>query len=220
MTKRRTAECPTWSPTFTPSPPPSRLAANSAYPPPAKVAPTASVSGGMPSTRLSILQHPRDVGGAGGEQREPAVAGDHGGHAVPRRRRRGRLPVQLRVVVRVDVDEPGASTAPSASISTSPRSSTRPTWVMIPSRTATSAVYGGRPLPSTTVAPRTTRSRSSARCRLARVRRRGLRSRRAAPRSRRTAWPDRPVPCLRCARGARRRRRGTWRRCAGSRTPR
>src|SRR5690606_29994087 len=53
---------------------------------------------------------------------------------------------------------PGVTIRPSASISWAPRSSTRPTSTMTPSRTATSAVRGGAPLPSTTVPPRRTRS--------------------------------------------------------------
>src|SRR5215203_3234218 len=64
--------------------------------------------------------------------------------------------------------KPGATTHPSASIvfvaATSPR---RPTAATRPSRTPTSAVYAGRPDPSTTVPPRTSRSRSgvdTARC--------------------------------------------------------
>ena len=50
-------------------------------------------------------QEPRDVVRFGGAQGEPAVAGEDRGHAVPRSGRRGRVPVQLRVVVGVDVDE-------------------------------------------------------------------------------------------------------------------
>ena len=73
MTKRRTAEWPTWSPTFTPSPPPSTLAANSACPPPANVAPTASVSGGMPSTRLSILSIQGTSAGRAGKSENPQL---------------------------------------------------------------------------------------------------------------------------------------------------
>ena len=73
MTKRRTAEWPTWSPTFTPSPPSSTLAAKSAYPPPANVAPTASVSGGMPSTRLSILSIQGTSAGRAGNNENPQL---------------------------------------------------------------------------------------------------------------------------------------------------
>src|SRR2546430_2163864 len=40
--------------------------------------------------------------------REAAVAAENGGDAVQRRRAGGRVPQQLGVVVRVDVDEPGA----------------------------------------------------------------------------------------------------------------
>ena len=47
-------------------------------------------------------------------QREPAVAGDHGGDAVQTRRRRPTVPVQLRVVVRVRVDEPGRDEEPGS----------------------------------------------------------------------------------------------------------
>ena len=51
------------------------------------------------------LRQPVAVAEARRRQREAAVAGQHGGHAVPRRRRRGRIPVELRVVVGVHVDE-------------------------------------------------------------------------------------------------------------------
>src|SRR6188472_2985535 len=57
--------------------------------------------------------------------------------------------------------KPGATTQPSASIvpvaATSP---SRPTAATRPSRTPMSAVYAGRPEPSTTEPPRTTRSSS------------------------------------------------------------
>src|ERR1700754_487102 len=56
---------------------------------------------------------------------------------------------------------PGATTAPSAAISRRPRPVTLPTSVIRPSRTATSAVRGGLPVPSTTVPARTTRSCSA-----------------------------------------------------------
>ena len=45
--------------------------------------------------------------GFGGREGESAVPGEQRGDAVPRRRRRGRIPVELRVVVGVDVDEAG-----------------------------------------------------------------------------------------------------------------
>src|SRR5881227_1312518 len=54
--------------------------------------------------------------------------------------------------------QPGARISPSASISRRPRSPTSPTSVMRPPSTATSAVRLGPPVPSTTVAPRMTRS--------------------------------------------------------------
>ncbi len=53
------------------------------------------------------LQQPRDVLGLRRREGEPAVAGEERGDAVPRRGRRRRVPVQLRVVVRVHVDEAG-----------------------------------------------------------------------------------------------------------------
>ena len=58
------------------------------------------------------VQEPLEVLAARRREREPAVAGDDGGDAVPRRRRRGRLEHQLRVVVRVDVDEAGREHEP------------------------------------------------------------------------------------------------------------
>ena len=48
-----------------------------------------------------------DVLVGGGGEREPAVAAEHGRDAVHGRRARGRVPQQLGVVVRVQVDEPG-----------------------------------------------------------------------------------------------------------------
>src|SRR4051812_43237547 len=58
--------------------------------------------------------------------------------------------------------KPGATTQPSASIVSSALVSgaARPTCTMRPSRTATSAVYAGSPLPSTTVPPRISTSSS------------------------------------------------------------
>src|SRR5262249_39225367 len=57
---------------------------------------------------LDVLERPTDqlavLGPARGD-REPTVAGDHARDAVPRRRRERRVPEDLRVVVRVDVDE-------------------------------------------------------------------------------------------------------------------
>ena len=64
---------------------------------------------------LHARQHVREPGGVvglGGREREAAVAGEDGGDAVPRRRRRRRLPVQLRIVVRMDVDESRRDDAP------------------------------------------------------------------------------------------------------------
>ena len=58
------------------------------------------------------LQQPPHVVGLGRREGEPAVAGQHSGDAVPRRRRRRRLEVQLGVVVGVDVDEPGGDGQP------------------------------------------------------------------------------------------------------------
>ena len=52
-----------------------------------------------PGQRVAVL-------GPAGRERDAAVAGDDRRHAVADRRRRQRIPVQLRVVVRVGVDEP------------------------------------------------------------------------------------------------------------------
>src|SRR3954454_16038389 len=54
--------------------------------------------------------------------------------------------------------KPGATTAPSASISRAPRPPTRPTSVIRPPVIAMSAVRRGPPVPSTTVPPRITTS--------------------------------------------------------------
>src|SRR5204862_1382647 len=56
---------------------------------------------------------------------------------------------------------PGATNAPPASTSRSPFPPTRPTSTTLPSRTATSAVVSGTPVPSMTVPPRMTRSNSA-----------------------------------------------------------
>ena len=63
---------------------------------------------------LDVLERAHDhvvVLGAGRRDREAAVAGDHGGDAVVRRRPQRRIPEHLRVVVRVDVDEAGRDRA-------------------------------------------------------------------------------------------------------------
>src|SRR5581483_9762082 len=57
--------------------------------------------------------------------------------------------------------KPGATTQPSASTTCAARSVTRPTATILSSRTAMSAVYAGNPLPSTTVAACSSRSRSA-----------------------------------------------------------
>ena len=62
MTWRRSAQCPTLAPTFTPTRP-VRLSRKSATDPPAKSTPDASASADMPSTRLSMSSsHSRSSG--------------------------------------------------------------------------------------------------------------------------------------------------------------
>ena len=59
---------------------------------------------------LDLRHHPAEVVGVVGRdrrEREAAVAGDHARDAVQVRRARGRVPEQLRVVVRVRVDDAG-----------------------------------------------------------------------------------------------------------------
>src|SRR5882757_26422 len=56
--------------------------------------------------------------------------------------------------------QPGATNSPDASTSRCPRPSTFPTTATFPSRTATSASRNGAPVPSATIPPRTTRSKS------------------------------------------------------------
>ena len=58
--------------------------------------------------------------GRGGCEPDAAVAHDHGGDAVPDRRREQRVPGDLAVVVRVHVDEAGVTARPVASISSRP----------------------------------------------------------------------------------------------------
>src|SRR5438270_4321173 len=57
--------------------------------------------------------------------------------------------------------KPGASTSPSRSISVAPFLATSPTAVMRPCSTPTSTERSGPPVPSTTRAPRRTRSMES-----------------------------------------------------------
>ena len=87
----------------------------------ARLDPLEVVAERLPVPRQALLQRrerdaldpghqPRqivDVLVGGGREREPAVAAEHGGDAVHRRRARRRVPQQLRVVVRVEVDEAG-----------------------------------------------------------------------------------------------------------------
>ena len=65
---------------------------------------------------LDVLERAGDdvaVLGPRRRDREAAVAGDDGGDAVEARRRERRVPEHLRVVVRVDVDEPGRDDVPA-----------------------------------------------------------------------------------------------------------
>ena len=62
---------------------------------------------GMPSTPSMSPIEPVVAVGGGGREPDAAVAHDHGGDAVPDRRREQRVPGDLAVVVRVHVDEAG-----------------------------------------------------------------------------------------------------------------
>ena len=87
--------------------PPSNRSRNSPKVSHFQSTPCSSAASGMPST---LRHHPAQVVGVAVVQRrerEPAVAADHGGDAVHARRARGGVPEELRVVVRVRVDEPG-----------------------------------------------------------------------------------------------------------------
>ena len=90
-----------------------------------------------------------------------AVAGDDGRDPEARRRREVGIPEQVGVEVRVRVDESGCEheAAPVELFVAAPGAPS-PTATIVPARTATSASRAGPPLPSTTVAPRTTRSNS------------------------------------------------------------
>ena len=107
ITTRRSAECPVRKPAFTAVP--------------LRLDPLEVVAERLPVPRQALLQRRErdaldpghqpgevvDVLVGGGREREAAVAAEHGGDAVHRRRARGRVPQQLRVVVRVQVDEAG-----------------------------------------------------------------------------------------------------------------
>ena len=66
----------------------------------------------MSSTLSRVRNNDARSAGMRGRDAVAAVTGDDRGHAVPTRRRQGRIPQHLRVVVRVDVDEPGRHDAP------------------------------------------------------------------------------------------------------------
>ena len=69
--------------------------------------PVANASTGMSSMKPNTSLARDAVGGAHRRERQRAVAGDDGGHAVLRHRVDERVPPHRRVVVRVAVDEPG-----------------------------------------------------------------------------------------------------------------
>ena len=215
ITHRRSAQWPTLAATLTPIRPssPSRKSPND---PPREGDARRPALGRHALDPAEHLQQPADVVGLGRREGEPAVAGEHGGDAVPRRRRRGRLEVQLGVVVGVDVDEPGGDVEPVGvddPCAASP--STPPTSAIRPSRDADVGGAAGRAgAVDHRARPRMT-SRSPGQSRP-----RGLDAVQPRRRCRRAAWPGPTAPSPRCARAARRRRRGTWRRCAGSPTPR
>ena len=68
--------------------------------------------GAHPFDATQHQQQPLDVVGPGRCKRETAVAGEERRDAVPTGRRRGRVPVELRVVMRVHVDEAGSHEEP------------------------------------------------------------------------------------------------------------
>ena len=97
---------------------------------------------------LDLGHHAADVVGVLGVdrgQREPAVAADHGGHAVHVGGRGGGVPEELGVVVGVRVDDAGHTIRPVASNSVVAGSSTWPTATMRPSRIPMSAGAAGAP---------------------------------------------------------------------------
>ena len=100
------------------------------------------------------------VTGVHRRHREAAVAGDHRGDAVARRRRQLWIPQELGVVVGVDVDEPGRHDEPGGVDGARRRSRRCPARcaLIFPSVIATSALNAGAPVPSTTVPPRNNRS--------------------------------------------------------------
>jgi hypothetical protein len=76
----------------------------------AAAAPAEALAHRLAAHALDAREHagePVDVVGPRGVEREAAVAGEHGGDAVLHRGRRDRIPVELHVVVGVDVDEAG-----------------------------------------------------------------------------------------------------------------
>ena len=110
---------------------------------------------------LDVLQRADEqlaVLGPHRRDREAAVAGDDRRHAVPARRGERRVPEDLRVVVRVDVDEAGRDDVARRRRAPASRRGRSPMSVITPSVMATSAVRPGAPVPSTTVPPRITMS--------------------------------------------------------------
>ena len=124
-----------------------------------QVMPLRSAGRLMPSTRSSMRMMRSRPAGLARREREAAVAHHDAGDAVPARRRQRVVPADLRVVVRVRIDEAGADGEPGRRRSRACRRPARPpTCVRRSPSIATSPVCPGAPLPSMIVPPRMTRS--------------------------------------------------------------
>ena len=121
-----------------------------------------------PVPRHALFQgdqgHPLDLGhhaadvvrvlGVDGGQGEPAISPDHRRHAVDVRGRRGGIPEQLGVVVRVGVDDPGGHHEPGRVELHRGLLVHMPTAATRPSRIPTSAWTASAPVPSMSVPAR------------------------------------------------------------------
>ena len=108
---------------------------------------------------LHQLDQERLLARADRREADAAVAHHERGDAVPRRRREQRIPGDLSVVVGVHVHPAGRDDrAARVELARARAPATLPTPTMRPASIATSPVKRSRPVPSTIVPPRTTRS--------------------------------------------------------------
>ena len=106
-TARRRLLCPTRAATLQLAPIVSKACRCSDHDPHAHGTAPSTAGTGTSSTKQNMSTTRLAAGDVHGRQRDAAVAGDDGGHAVLRRRIEAVVPPHRAVVVGVDVDEPG-----------------------------------------------------------------------------------------------------------------